>query len=127
HPLLTLVQPGRVNDFVNTMLDHYTYFVEHTLPAWTESGKENWCMIGNHAIPVITDAYLKGFRKWDAEKALKAMIDSTDKNRADLEDYRDRGYIPTHHDGQSVSKVLEYAYDDACIARLADAIGKKEV
>ncbi|HEU5125065.1 MAG TPA: GH92 family glycosyl hydrolase [Verrucomicrobiae bacterium] len=127
HPLLTLVQPGRVNDFVNTMLDHYTYFEEHTLPVWTESGKENWCMIGNHAIPVITDAYLKGFRKWDAEKALKAMIDSTDKDRADLEDYRDRGYIPTHHDAQSVSKVLEYAYDDACIARLADALGKKDV
>lgn len=127
HPLLTLIQPGRVNDFVSTMLDHFTYFEEHTLPVWTESGKENWCMIGNHAIPVITDAYLKGFRKWDAEKALQAMIDSTDKDRANLKEYREMGFIPTHHDAQSVSKVLEYAYDDACIARLADALGKKDV
>ena len=127
HPLLTLIQPSRVNDFVSTMLDHFTYFEEHTLPVWTESGKENWCMIGNHAIPVITDAYLKGFRKWDAEKALKAMIASTDKDRANLKEYREMGFIPTHHDAQSVSKVLEYAYDDACIARLADALGKKDV
>jgi predicted alpha-1,2-mannosidase len=127
HPLLTLIQPARVNDFVSTMLDHAKIFDEHTLPVWTEGGKENWCMIGNHAIPVITDAYLKGFRQWDATEALNAMIASTDKNRADQESYRDRGFIPMRHDAQSVSKVLEYAYDDSCIARLAHALGKHEV
>lgn len=127
HPLLTLVQPRRVNDFVRSMLDHAAESEEGTLPVWTESGKENWCMIGNHAIPVITDAYLKGFRDWDAEEALAAMVASMDKNRADLQPYRERGFIPTGREVQSVSKVLEYAYDDACIARMARALGKEDI
>ena len=127
HPLLTLVQPRRVNDFVNTMLDHFKIFGEQTLPVWTESGKENWCMIGNHAIPVITEAYAKGFRNWNAEEALADMIAATDKNREQLEAYRDRGFIPTGKDVQSVSKLLEYAYDDSCIARLARALGKNDL
>lgn|ERR1022692_628233 len=127
HPLLTLVQPRRVNDFVNTMLNHFKIFGEQTLPVWTESGKENWCMIGNHAIPVITEAYAKGFRNWNAEEALADMIAATDKNREQLEAYRDRGFIPTGKDVQSVSKLLEYAYDDSCIARLARALGKNDL
>jgi predicted alpha-1,2-mannosidase len=127
HPLLTLVQPRRVNDFVNTMLDHFKIFGEQTLPVWTESGKENWCMIGNHAIPVITEAYAKGFRNWNAEEALADMIAATDKNREQLEAYRDKGFIPTGKDVQSVSKLLEYAYDDSCIARLARALGKNDL
>jgi len=127
HPLLTLVQPTRVNDFVNTMLEHARNFEEHTLPVWTESGKENWCMIGNHAIPVMTDAYQKGFRGWPAEEALAAMIASTDKDRADQKPYREKGFIPTGKDVQSVSKLLEYAYDDACIARFAKSLGKADV
>ena len=127
NPLLTLVQPGRVNDFVDTMLAHFTTFGQNTLPVWPEGGKETWCMIGNHAIPVIADAYMKGFRDWDANTALNDMIASTDKNREQLEDYRDKGYIPTGDGRQSVSKVLEYAYDDSCIARLAQALGKNDV
>ena len=127
HPLLTLVQPGRVNDFVKTMLDHFKLFGQHTLPVWTESGMENWCMIGNHAIPVIADAWLKGFRNWDANEALADMIASTEKNREQLPAYRERGFIPTGHNLQSVSKVLEYAYDDACIMRVARGLGKNDV
>ena len=127
NPLLTLIQPGRVNDFVNTMLAHFTIFGQNTLPVWPEGGKETWCMIGNHAIPVITDAYLKGFRNWNADEALADMIASTDKNREQLDAYRKRGYIPTGKRVQSVSKVLEYAYDDACIARLAKALGKDDL
>ena len=127
NPLLTLVQPGRVNDFVDTMLDHYKIFGQNTLPVWPEGGKETWCMIGNHSIPIITDAYLKGFRNWDANEALTDMIASTDKNREQLDAYRDKGFIPTGKDVQSVSKVLEYAYDDSCIARLAKALGKKDL
>jgi predicted alpha-1,2-mannosidase len=127
NPLLTLVQPGRVNDFVDTMLAHYEIFGQQTLPVWPEGGKETWCMIGNHAIPVITDAYLKGFRNWDANKALNDMIASTDKNREQLDSYRDKGFIPTGKGVQSVSKVLEYAYDDSCIARLAKALGKDDL
>src|ERR1022692_434732 len=126
-PLLTLIQPGRVNDFVDTMLAHFTIFGQNTLPVWPEGGKETWCMIGNHAIPIITDAYLKGLRSWDANEALKDMIASTDKNREQLDAYRDRGFIPTGKDVQSVSKVLEYVYDDACIARLAKALGKDDL
>jgi predicted alpha-1,2-mannosidase len=71
NPLLTLTQPARVNDFVNTMLEHCKIF--GTLPVWPEGGKETWCMIGNHAIPVITEAYLKGFRNYDANEALTDM------------------------------------------------------
>jgi len=127
HPLLTLIQPGRVNDFVNTMLDHFKIFGQNTLPVWTEGGKENWCMIGNHAIPIITDAYLKGFRNWDANEALNDMIASTDKNREQLDAYREQGFIPTGKNMQSVSKVLEYAFDDSCIARLAKALGKDDL
>ena len=127
HPLLTLVQPRRVNDFVNTMLDHFKIFGQNTLPVWTEGGKENWCMIGNHAIPVMVEAHKKGFRNWDATEALNDMIASTDKDRAQLADYRNKGFIPTGRDLQSVSKVLEYAYDDACIARLAKSLGKDDL
>lgn len=126
-PLLTLIQPGRVNDFVDTMLAHFTIFGENTLPVWPEGGKETWCMIANHSIPIITDAYLKGFRNYDANEALNDMIASTDKNREQLDAYREQGWIPTGKDVQSVSKVLEYAYDDACIARLAKALGKDDL
>ncbi len=125
NPLLTLTQPARVNDLVKTMLAHYKIF--GTLPVWPEGGKETWCMIGNHAIPVITEAYLKGFRDYDAGAALNAMIASTDKNREQLDHYRNLGYIPTGSGGQTVSKVLEYSYDDSCIARLAKALGQDEV
>lgn len=84
-------------------------------------------MIGNHAIPIITDAYLKGFRNWDANEALNDMIASTDKNREQLDAYREQGFIPTGKNMQSVSKVLEYAFDDSCIARLAKALGKDDL
>ena len=126
-PLLTLTQPGRVNDIVKTMLAHFTIFGQNTLPVWPEGGKETWCMIGNHSIPIITDAYLNGFRDWNADEALNDMIASTDKNREQLAAYREQGWIPTGKGVQSVSKVLEYAYDDSCIARFAKALGKDDI
>jgi predicted alpha-1,2-mannosidase len=127
NPLLTLMQPGRINDFVNTMLEHFKIFGQNTLPVWPEGGKETWCMIGNHAIPVIVEAYTKGFRDWNANEALNDMIASTDKNREQLDSYREKGFIPTGKGVQSVSKVLEYAYDDSCIARFAKALGKDDL
>jgi predicted alpha-1,2-mannosidase len=127
NPLLTLTQPARVNDFINTMLAHYKIFGQNTLPVWPEGGKETWCMIGNHAIPVMVEAYAKGFRNWDPNEALNDMIASTEKNREQLGSYRDKGYIPTGKGVQSVSKVLEYAYDDSCIARMAKALGKDDL
>jgi predicted alpha-1,2-mannosidase len=126
NPLLTLVQPQRVNDFVKTMLEHFTIFGHQTLPVWPEGGKETWCMIGNHAIPVIVDAYIKGFRDWDAHEALHDMIASTEGDREQLNAYRSKGFIPTGKGVQSVSKVLEYAYDDACISRLAKMLGQED-
>jgi predicted alpha-1,2-mannosidase len=126
-PLLTLTQPGREKSLVDTMLAHYDIFGQNTLPVWPEGGKETWCMIGNHSIPIITDAYLKGFRDWDANTALNDMIASTDKDREQLDQYRDKGWITTGDHVQSVSKTLEYAYDDSCIARFAKALGKDDV
>ena len=125
NPLLILTQPKRINDFVSTMLEHFKIFGQNTLPVWANGGKETWCMIGNHAIPVIVEAYTKGFRNWNADEALNDMIASTDKHREQLDAYRDKGFIPTGNGVQSVSKVLEYAYDDSCIARFAKALGKE--
>ena len=100
HPLLTLIQPQRVNDFVNTMLAHYRIFGKHALPVWVNAGKETWCMIGNHSIPVIVDAYLKGFRQWDTNAALDAMIDTVEQNRDQQDIYRRQGYIATGTSGR---------------------------
>ncbi len=121
------MQPQRVNDLVTTMLAHFKIFGKGTLPVWTESGKENWCMIGNHAIPVILDAYNKGFRKWDAAEALSDMVSSTSQDREQQDQYRSLGYVAQEGKNQSTSKTLEYAYDDACIARFAKALGKPDV
>jgi len=126
-PLMTFTQPERVNDLVKTMLAHFKDFGQGTLPVWPEGGKETWCMIGNHAIPVIVDAYNKGFRDWDANEALADMISSVEKDREQLDAYRTLGYIPSADNIQAVAKVLEYAYDDACIARFARALGKNDV
>jgi predicted alpha-1,2-mannosidase len=127
HPLLTLIQPDRVNDMVATMLAHYTFFGQKALPVWVESGKENWCMIGNHSIPVMVDAYLKGFRKWDAAEALGDMVATTEGARAQMPEYRTNGYIASRRGAEAVSKTIEYAYDDACIARLAKALGQNDL
>lgn len=126
-PLMTFTQPQRVNDLVKTMLAHFKDFGQGTLPVWPEGGKETWCMIGNHAIPVIVDAYNKGFRGFDANEALADMISSVEKDREQLGAYRTLGYIPSGDNVQSVAKVLEYAYDDACIARFARALGKNDI
>lgn len=126
-PLMTFTQPQRVNDLIKTLLAHYEIFGHGTLPVWPEGGKETWCMIANHSIPIIVDAYNKGFRGWDTNLALKAMISSVEQDREQFDQYRRLGYIPSAKDVQSVAKVLEYAYDDACIARYAKALGQNDV
>jgi predicted alpha-1,2-mannosidase len=126
-PLLTLTQPARLNDFVDTMLGHFKMFGENTLPVWPNGAKETWCMIGNHSIPIIATAYLNGIRNWNADEALADMIASTDKNREQLDDYRTRGFVPTGKGRQSVSKTLEYAYDDSAISRFAKMLGKDDI
>jgi predicted alpha-1,2-mannosidase len=95
------------------------------LPVWTLHGNETMCMIGYHSIPVIADAYMKGFRKYDAEEAFDAMKKSAMSDIMGLQWYRQYGYVPSDREVESVSKTLEYAYDDWCIAQMAKAMGKE--
>ncbi|RKR84589.1 putative alpha-1,2-mannosidase [Mucilaginibacter gracilis] len=127
HPLYTILAPEKVNDFVNTMLMHFDR--QGYLPIWTLWGKENFCMIGNHAVPVIADAYLKGFRGFDAEKAFNAINSSLTTNhpKSEWDIYNKYGYLPFDLvKEESVSRTLEYAYDDYSAAQMAKALGKTE-
>ncbi|MEZ4920365.1 MAG: GH92 family glycosyl hydrolase [Saprospiraceae bacterium] len=125
HPLYTLLEPERANDFIQTFLLQYKQ--GGRLPIWELAANETDCMIGNHAIPVIADAYLKGIRDFDADLALEAMIHSAMQDRLGLEYYRELGYIPSDMESESVSKTLEYAFDDWSIARMAEAMGKDSI
>jgi predicted alpha-1,2-mannosidase len=124
HPLYTITQPDRVNDMVRSMLAHYDEY--GLLPVWSLLGNETNTMTGYHAIPVIVDAYLKGFRGFDAEKAFAAMKKSAMQDIRGTDFYRKYGYIPYDKHGESVTKTLEYAYDDWCIAQMAKALGKRD-
>jgi len=124
-PLLTLTQPERINDFVQGMLAFYQQSPAHALPVWPLANSETWCMIGNHAIPVICDAYQKGFRGFDAELAYQAMRDSAFGHQKRQDEYNQLGYVPwVKGQGAAVSQTLELAYDDWCIAQMARALGK---
>jgi predicted alpha-1,2-mannosidase len=125
HPLFTLVQRERTADFVNTALNHYT--LGGRLPVWELAANETDCMIGYHSVSFIADAWLKGIRGFDPELALRGMIDSAGRDHFGLDAYRRDGYISLDFEHESVSKTLEYAYDDACIARFARALGHEEV
>ena len=125
HPLYTILCPEKVSDFVNSFLDDFDK-TQH-LPMWNFPGSETWCMIGNHAIPVIADAYLKGIKGFDAERALKAMVVTANRDTFGLKQYRKHGYIAADTEGESVSKTLENAYDDYCIAQMAKAMGKDSI
>ncbi len=128
HPLLTLIQPKRTSDMINSMLAHYDQSVLGMLPVWSHFGNENWCMIGYHATPVIADAYINGIRGFDAQHALEACISSaTNKYYGDIPDYMKLGYVPYDKNATGSSMTLEYAYDDWTIAQLAKAIGKDDV
>lgn len=124
HPLFTLTQKERVNDFINSILAHYDEY--GYLPVWSLLGNETNTMTGYHAIPVITDAYQKGFKGFDAEKAFVAMKKSAMQNFRGTNFLREYGYIPHDKTGQSVTRTLEYAYDDWCIAQMAKALNKQE-
>ena len=126
HPLYTILTPEKVNGMVNSMLAHYKAY--GYLPIWTLWGKENYCMIGNHAIPVIVDAYLKGFDGFDKREAYRAIKESSTVNHrnSDWEVYDKYGYYPFDMvTAESVSKTLESAYDDYCVARMAEKLDEK--
>ena len=127
HPLYTILNPDKVDAMIQTMLDHQK--IQGFLPIWALWGKENFCMIGNHAIPVIVDAYLKGFKGFDAEEAYQAVKASATVSHfnSDWETFEKYGYFPFDIiDTESVSKTLECAYDDYCVAQMAKALGKTE-
>jgi predicted alpha-1,2-mannosidase len=125
HPLYTIIQQQRTSDIVNSMLAHYDESVHHILPIWSHWGNENWCMIGYHAVSVIADAYLKGIRGFDAQKALAACVASASYEKYDgIGSYRRLGYVPEDINTSSASKTLEYAYDDWTISAFAEKMGE---
>ena len=127
HPLFNLVQREINADIINSMLAHYDKSVEHMLPIWSFYGNETWCMIGYHAVSVIADAIMKDVQGFDYERAYKAMKTTATNPHYDcLPEYTDLGWVPFDKEKESVSKTLEYAYDDYCIARVAKKLGKME-
>jgi predicted alpha-1,2-mannosidase len=124
NPLMTLIQPERVNDIVNTMLAIYQQ--QGKLPIWHLQGRETDCMVGYSAVPVIADAYLKGFDGFDPNLALEAMKASSTRDDYGVNYVKQQGYIPADKERESVSKALEYAVDDWCIARMAAKMGRTE-
>ncbi|MBX3565179.1 MAG: GH92 family glycosyl hydrolase [Sphingomonas sp.] len=129
HPLLTLVQPEATNaDIVRSLIASREHSPYGILPIWQFAGRETWTMIGYHAVPVIADAYLKGIRGFDADKALEAMVASAEyAPYGGLGEYMRRGYVPIDKEPEAASKTVEYAYDDWAIARMARAMGKTDI
>lgn len=124
HPLYTIIEPNRTNDFINTFLAKYDE--GGILPMWDLAGNYTDCMIGYHAVAVIADAYLKGIRSYDVDKAFEAMKHSATRDEFGLKAYKTYGFIPVDEESESVSKTLEYAYDDWTIAQMAKALNKTE-
>lgn len=132
HPLFTLTTPERVDDMVNSFI---AFYGEHgRLPVWNMWGSETDMMIGYHSVPVIAEAYLKGFRGFDAEKALAACVATANSDEyRGIGLYKNLGYVPYdvvdpyNADNWAMSRTLEYAYDDYCIARMAEAMGHDSI
>ncbi len=122
HPLYTIIEQERTNDFINTFLAKYDE--GGIMPIWDLSANYTGCMIGYHAVPVVADAYLKGIRDYDTEKAFEVMKHSAIQDKLGLENYKTNGFISVEAESESVSKTLEYAYDDWTIAEMAKAMNK---
>jgi predicted alpha-1,2-mannosidase len=128
HPFFNLLQPKRNGDMVKSMMAHYDQSVHKMLPVWSHYANENWCMIGYHAVPVLVDTYIKGNIDSDPAKLLDAMVNTASNPRYDgTGHYMILGYVPEDKSGSSVSKTLEYAYDDWCIAEFAKKTGNQAV
>ncbi len=124
HPLFNLIQRERSSGLIHSMLAHHDQSVHGMLPIWSHHANENWCMIGYHAASVIADAHVKGI-PMDAERALDACISTATVPYFDgIGAYMEKGYVPEDVSGASVSKTLEYAYDDRCIAGMATRLGR---
>ena len=127
HPLFNITQPERNNDMIKSMLAHHDESVHNMLPIWSHYANENWCMIGYHATSVIADAMAKNIGDFDYERALRASINTASVRYFDgLGDYIDYKYVPDDKSHSSVSKTLEYAYNDWCIAQIAKNASDKK-
>jgi len=123
HPWFNLVHQDVNADVANSMLDHYDRSVEQMLPIWSFYGNETWCMIGYHAVSVLADMIVKGVPGFDYERAYEAMKTTAMNPHYDcLPEYMALGYVPFDDEAESVSKTLEYAYDDYCISRAAGTL-----
>jgi putative alpha-1,2-mannosidase len=125
HPLYTIIDQKRTADFINTFIKQYEQ--SGRLPVWELAANETDCMIGYHAVSVIADAMAKNIKGFDYEKAFEAAKHSAELNHFGLEAYKKRGYISMEDEQESVSKTLEYAYDDFCIAQMAKILSDKMI
>ena len=125
HPLYTIIEQEKTNEFIRTFLKQYQD--GGILPIWELAANYTGCMIGYHAIPVIADAYNKGIRDYDTDLALEAMVHSATQDQLGLRAYKSKGYIASGDEAESVSKTLEYAYDDWCIAEMANEMKNEAI
>ncbi|HEX5001028.1 MAG TPA: GH92 family glycosyl hydrolase [Bacteroidia bacterium] len=125
HPLFTIIDPDRAQDFVRALLQKSKE--NGLLPVWELASNETGCMIGYHSVPVIADAFAKGLRDFDTTYALEAMQKSAMQDQLGLKYYKERGYVPGDLENESVSRTLEYAYDDWCIAAMGAGMGNEKV
>jgi predicted alpha-1,2-mannosidase len=124
HPLYTLIDKKRTADYINTFIKQYEQ--GGRLPVWELASNETDCMIGYHSVSVIADAMVKGITGFDYEKAFEASKASAMRDVLGLDAYKKNGFISIDDEHESVSKTLEYAYDDWCIAQMAQILNKKD-
>ena len=124
HPLYTLIDKKRTADYINTFIKQYEQ--GGRLPVWELASNETDCMIGYHSVSVIADAMAKGIKGFDYEKAFEASKASAMRDVLGLDAYKKNGFISIDDEHESVSKTLEYAYDDWCIAQMAQILNKQE-
>ena len=127
-PLMVLLRPDLSTSFIRSLIAAQQASPFGMLPVWAYQGLETWCMTGYHAVAIIADAYVKGVRGFDADKALKGMVSTaTYGDYGDLADYMKLGYVPIDKEVEAASKTQEYAYDDWTIAQMAKAMGKQDI
>jgi predicted alpha-1,2-mannosidase len=129
HPLLNIIQPTRNRDMIRSMQAHYDQSAHKMLPVWSHYANENWCMIGYHSVSVVADAIVTG--NLTGPEAIKALESSAQTARTKyydgLEYYMSLGYVPEDKNSSSVSKTLEYAYDDWAIAQAAKKLDRNDI
>ena len=128
HPFYTIMVPERVDGFINSLIENGE--AQGFIPIWALWGKDNYCMVANHGVAVVAEAYRKGFRGFDAERALNIMKRTqteSHKLKSDWETYMKYGYFPTDLiRAESVSSTLESVYDDYAVWDMATRMGKAE-